>query len=231
MAATTPASIIDLRTYATGAPRTRDWLTGRAPPAFADDGASVSALAPVGQGRVDALPGDEFVILMSGELTVDSARGATVITAARSAVLPAGLSFSWRAVAGTIAVAVTCPAGSGAADDAVAIDEAASLQPSNPPLADLLIGATPSCRSHTDYRSIDGEFTCGTWDSTPYRRRPMVYRHIELMHLLEGSVTFEDEAGSVTFRKGDIFLAARGANCAWISEVHVKKVYAIHRPA
>ena len=59
----------------------------------------------------------------------------------------------------------------------------------------------------------------------------MVYRHIELMHLLEGSVTFEDRAGSVTFGKGDIFLATRGAECAWISEVHVKKVYAIHRPA
>jgi uncharacterized cupin superfamily protein len=231
MAATPPASVIDLRAYATGAPRTPDWLTGRAPPAFADNGARISAMAPVGEGRVDALPGDEFVILSSGEITIDSARGATVIAAGRSAVLPAALSFSWRATAGTIAIAVTCPAVRGAAEDAVAIDEAASLQPSNPPAADLLIGATPSCRNHTDYRSIDGEFTCGTWDSTPYRRRPMVYRHIELMHLLEGSVTFEDRAGSVTFGKGDIFLATRGAECAWISEVHVKKVYAIHRPA
>ena len=51
------------------------------------------------------------------------------------------------------------------------------------------------------------------------------------MHLLEGSVTLEDRAGSVTFGKGDIFLATRGAECAWISEVRVKKVYAIHRPA
>jgi len=58
----------------------------------------------------------------------------------------------------------------------------------------------------------------------------MPYRHIELMHLLDGSVTFQDASGSVTFSKGDIFLAARGAECAWISEVHVKKVYAIHRP-
>jgi len=32
------------------------------------------------------------------------------------------------------------------------IDEAASLQPSNPPLADLLVGPTPSCRNHSDYR-------------------------------------------------------------------------------
>ena len=231
MPASAPASVIDLRAYAADAAPTRDWLTGRAPPAFADDRARVAAFAPVAEGRVNTLPGDEFVILLSGQVTLDSARGGTVITAGRSAVLPAGLSFSWRATAGTIAIAVTCPAVTGAADRAVLIDETAPLQPSNPPIADLLVGATPSCHNRTDYRSVDGEFTCGTWDSTPYHRRPMVYRHIELMHLLEGSVTFEDTAGSVTFRKGDIFLAGRGANCAWISEVHVKKVYAIHRPA
>ncbi|HTR58574.1 MAG TPA: cupin domain-containing protein [Casimicrobiaceae bacterium] len=231
MPAKAPASVVDLRAYATGAPPTRDWLTGRATPAFADDRARVVAFAPMGEGRVDALPGDEFVILLSGEVTLDSARGATVITAGRSAVLPAGLSFSWRAAAGTVAIVVTCPAETGAADRAVPIDETAPLQPSSPPIADLLVGPTPACRNHTDYRSNDGEFTCGTWDSTPYHRRAMVYRHIELMHLLEGSVTFEDASGSVTFREGDVFLAARGAECAWLSEVHVKKVYAIHRPA
>jgi uncharacterized cupin superfamily protein len=231
MPAKAPASVVDLRAYATGVPPTRDWLTGRATPAFADDGARVVAFAPEGEDRVGALPGDEFVILLSGEVTLDSARGATVITAGRSAVLPAGLSFSWRAAAGTVAIAVTCPAETGATDRAVLIDEMAPLQPSNPPSADLLVGPTPSCRNHTDYRSNDGEFTCGTWDSTPYHRRAMVYRHIELMHLLEGSVTFEDAAGSVTFGKGDIFLATRGAECAWVSEVHVKKAYAIHRPA
>jgi uncharacterized cupin superfamily protein len=113
----------------------------------------------------------------------------------------------------------------------VPIDTAAPLEPSNPPLAELLVGPTPSCRNHTDYSSASGEFVCGTWDSTPYHRRPMTYRHIELMHLLEGAVTFRDASGSATFSKGDIFLAARGAQCAWLSEVHVKKVYAIHRPA
>jgi len=223
--------VIDLRAYAAGATPTGDWLTGRGTPAFADDSASVVALAPVGEGRVENLPGDEFLILLSGTLIVESARGRTVINAGRSAVLPAGLSFGWRAAAGTKAIVVACPAAVGTAKDTVPVDENASLQPSNPPLADLLVGPTPSCRNHSDYRSTNGEFVCGTWDSTPYHRRPMLYRHIELMHLLDGSVTFEDAAGSVTFSKGDVFLATRGAQCAWISHVHVKKVYAIHRPA
>src|SRR4029453_8012022 len=115
MTAPPPASVIDLRAYATGAPPTRDWLTGRAPPAFADDRARVVAFAPVGEDRVNTLPGDEFVILLSGEVALDSARGGTVITAGQSAVLPAGLSLSWRATAGTTALAVTCPAVTGAA--------------------------------------------------------------------------------------------------------------------
>jgi uncharacterized cupin superfamily protein len=223
--------VIDLRAYAANALPTRDWLGGRGKPAFADDRASVVSLAPVDEGRVQALPTDEFVIVLSGKLAFETARGVTVITTGGSAVLPAGLSFGWHATVGTIAIIVACPASAGTADDVVTIDEAASLQPSNPPLAELLVGPTPSCRNHSDYRSTNGEFVCGTWDSTPYHRRAMVYRHIELMHLLDGSVTFEDATGSVTFGKGDVFLAMRGAECAWISHVHVKKVYAIHRPA
>jgi uncharacterized cupin superfamily protein len=223
--------VIDLRAYAANAEPTRDWLTGGGTPAFVDDNASVVSLAPVGEGRVQGLPCDEFVILLSGTLTIESVRGVTVINTGCSAVLPAGLNFGWRAAAGTIAIIVACPAVAGATEDIVLIDKAASIQPSNPPAADLLVGPTPSCRNHSDYRSTNGEFVCGAWDSTPYHRRAMLYRHIELMHLLDGSVTFEDATGSVTFGKGDIFLAMRGAECAWISHVHVKKVYAIHRPA
>ena len=223
--------VIDLRAYAANAAPTGDWLRGRGTPAFVDDLASVVVLAPAGEGRIEALPADEFLILLSGTLTIESPRGRSVLNAGRSAVLPAGLSFGWRAAAGTVAIIVACPATAGAAEDIVSIDEDAPLQPSNPPIADLLVGPTPSCRNHSDYRSRNGEFVCGVWDSTPYQRRAMLYRHIELMHLLEGSVTFEDAAGSVTFGKGAVFLAARGAECAWISHVRVKKVYAIHRPA
>jgi uncharacterized cupin superfamily protein len=231
-AGSTPVQgVIDLRAYAAGAAPTGDWLGGRALPAFADDAAAVSAIAPVGKGRVPALRADEFVVLLSGELTLETGRGVTVVKPGQSLVLPAGLAFGWRAAAGTAALIVACPAASGTAPHLERIDEAAELQPSNPPLAELLVGPTPSCRNHTDYRSATGAFVCGTWDSTPYHRRPMLFRHIELMHLLDGAVTFEDASGSVTFSKGAILLAARGAQCAWLSEVHVKKVYATHRPA
>jgi uncharacterized cupin superfamily protein len=114
----------------------------------------------------------------------------------------------------------------------IPIQEAPSLEPSAPPLAELLLTPTPSCRNYTDHSSADGEFLCGTWDSTPYQRRAMSYRHYELIYLLEGSFTFEDETGrSRAFFPGDIVLVEQGAQCTWEHREHVVKVYAIYRPA
>ena len=93
-----------------------------------------------------------------------------------------------------------------------------NLEPSAAHVAELLTGPTPSCRNFTDYRSVDGEFVCGAWDSTPYHRLSIPYRHYELMHLLEGRVTFVDGEGREgRFGKGDIFLVEQGAHCSWDS--------------
>jgi len=78
--------------------------------------------------------------------------------------------------------------------------------------------------------SANLEFACGTWDSTPYHRRQIPYRQVELMLLLEGSVTFTDANDSVSFKKGDVCMFVRGDGCAWLSEEYVKKVYATQRP-
>ena len=50
---------------------------------------------------------------------------------------------------GTVAVIVACPSASGTAAGVVPIDETAPLEPSNAPLAELLVGPKPSCRNHT----------------------------------------------------------------------------------
>ncbi|MGH7105356.1 MAG: cupin domain-containing protein, partial [Acetobacteraceae bacterium] len=200
------SKVIDLRAYAASASATADWLTGRAEPVFSDAGALVTAFVPTGEGRVISMPADEFVIALSGELAFRGSGGTAVIGVGQSAVLPAGVSFEWRARPGTLAVVMACHTTSIRAMDIVPVDIAAPLAPSNPPLAELLVGPTPSCRNHADFRSANGELVCGTWDSTPYHRRPMVYRHIELMHLLEGAVTLEDSGGLATFSRGDTLL-------------------------
>jgi uncharacterized cupin superfamily protein len=60
----------------------------------------------------------------------------------------------------------------------------------------------------------------------------MMFRHFELMRLLEGEVTFVDQDGRTgTFGAGDVVLLVQGGGASWQSESHVKKIYSTYRPA
>jgi uncharacterized cupin superfamily protein len=185
----------------------------------------------VGSGAVQSLPADEFIIVCAGTLTLTQQGSTVTLGPNQSAVIQHGAEFSWSAQ-GPVSVIFMRYHGSQPGDRTIVpIKENPQLEPSGAPLAELLLSPAPACRNWADYRSADGEFTCGTWDSTPYHRRAMFYRHYELMYLLEGSVTFVDETGrSGTFSKGDIFLIEQKAQCSWESREHVAKVYAIYRP-
>jgi uncharacterized cupin superfamily protein len=186
-----------------------------------------------GSGAVQSLPADEFIIVHEGSLTLVQQGATLTLGPNQSAVLKQGCAFIWSA-RGPVSLIFTRYNQSRAGDGAIVpIQQNPVLGPSaGGPLAELLLTPAPVCRNHTDYRSDDGEFTCGTWDSTPYHRRAMYFRHMELMHLLEGSVSFVDEAGrGATFSQGDIFLIEQGASCSWESREQVAKVYVIYRPA
>ncbi|HKX36204.1 MAG TPA: cupin domain-containing protein [Rhizorhapis sp.] len=231
-------SFRDLRAFAAAATIPVDthgdpYLVSRAALDLPQGPVSVSLVVlPQGRGRVDILPDDEFLILLEGALILEGTDETVQLAVNQSAVITKGSGFTWSSREGSRLIALRrngSPAGTPAI---IPIDESAPLEPSGAPLAELLVGATPNCRNFTDYRSGDGEFVCGTWDSTPYHRLSMPYRHYELMHLLEGSATFVDGDGREgTFREGDIFLIEQGAQCSWDSREHVKKVYAIYRPA
>ncbi|WP_157267955.1 cupin domain-containing protein [Azohydromonas aeria] len=199
----------------------------------AEEAVDVGAIdLPRGQGRVDETAADEFIIVFDGAVSLTQDSGPVEMLAGNSAVIPRGASFSWRTDGPTTLIYLRHKSKPADATAVVRIDESATLQPSGTPPVELLIGATPACRNYTDYRSADGELTCGTWDSTPYRRKAMLFGHCELMHLLEGAVTLEDEAGNRrTFMKGDILVVEQGARCSWDSFQQVKKVYATFRPA
>jgi uncharacterized cupin superfamily protein len=188
-------------------------------------------LFPDTGGEVAAMPAEEFLIVAAGTLRLDQAGHAVALEQGDSLVLPKGAAFKWTATADTHVLFMRKTGGPAGDTALVPIDPTSPLEPSGAPLAELLVGPTPQCRNHSAFRSEDGEFVCGTWDSTPYHRKTMLYRHYELMYLLEGSVSFEDGAGTQrTFATGDIFLVEQGAHCSWDSQDHVKKVYAIYRP-
>lgn len=184
-----------------------------------------------GSGAVQSLPADEFIIVNEGSLTLTQQGSTLTLGPNQSAVIKQGATFTWSAQ-GPVSLIFTRYNKSQPGDGAIVpIKEDPVMGHSGGPAAELLTTPAPTCRNYTDYTSADGEFMCGTWDSTPYARRPMFYRHYELMYLLEGSVSFVDETGrSATFFKGDIFLVEQGANCSWDSREQVAKVYVIYRP-
>lgn len=185
-----------------------------------------------GSGEVAKMPADEFLIAHKGRVILKAEDRTVTLGPGQSVVLTQGIRFAWSAEAPVVLIFLRRTGGPADAPALIPVDENAPLVPSAPPLAELLASPTPDCRNHVDYRSSDGEFVCGTWDSTPYHRLPMPYRHFELMHLLEGSVKFVDGEGREgIFAKGDIFLVEQGAHCNWESREQVKKVYAIYRPA
>ncbi|WP_298400832.1 cupin domain-containing protein [Sphingobium sp.] len=235
--ATLTRSFIDLRAWAASATVTvgegDPFLAARAALPLAAGPITAGLIAlPQGAGIVSAMAADEFIIVESGAVRIAGSDVDVTLTEGDSVVLHGGSSFSWTADADSRLLYMRRmggPAGDGAI---IPVDANAPLSPSGAPLAELLVGPTPACRNNTDWKSDDGEFMAGTWDSTPYYRRAMRYGHFELMYLLDGSVTFTDEIGAeATFSKGDIFLVEQGASCSWDSRVHVKKIYCIYRPA
>jgi uncharacterized cupin superfamily protein len=186
-----------------------------------------------GVERNVVLPGEEFVLVLEGRLTLRQGDATLDLAVDDHALLLRDLPLEWSSDVGAQLIVLRCTAGgTPTIAQPVKIDTSAALSPSNPPLAELLVGPTPQCRSHASYRSPTAEFVCGTWDSTPYHRLPMLFQHFELMHLLAGSVTFIDSNGAAgTFRTGDVVLFVRGGTVSWESREHVKKAYAWFRAA
>jgi uncharacterized cupin superfamily protein len=239
--AVNPATFVDLRQFA------KDKSLGIPVSAVAGDDLFLSsrrvldwAPSPVtagvielaaGGGVVQELPADEFIVVCEGVVTLTQHGRTHELRQGASVVLQRGAAFSWSAAAPASLIFMRYKDSEPGDRKIVPISENPPLAPSNPPRAELLLSPAPACRSYADYRSADAKFSCGTWDSTPYHRSAMFYPHCELMYLLEGSVTFIDEAGrSGTFAKGDIFLVEQNACCSWESRVDVAKVFAIYRP-
>jgi uncharacterized cupin superfamily protein len=181
-----------------------------------------------------SLPGDEFVLVLEGGVSFEQSGVRLRLAAGEAGVVVRDKPLVWSSDEGCRLIVVRCTAGGGAGSDApVRIEQDAPLVPSSNPLRpEVLIGPSPQCRNHTDYRSASGELVCGTWDSTPYHRRLITFPHYELMRLLEGSVTFVDAAGrSARFSAGDVILMEQGGGASWESREYVRKIYCTYRPA
>lgn len=219
---------LDLKALAASCPvAAGDYATARYALPVADGAVGLELIVPEGSGHVEATDADVFLFVLEGQFSIN----AQDVPAEQGVLVRAGTAFDWSAPSGTKLFSMYVAETDKNEPAIVRIDTDAAMSPSTPPPAEYLVGPTPACQSAPTWRSCEGQFYGGIWSATPYYRKKVPYVHDEFMYLLEGSVSFVNEAGEKqTFTAGDAFLICRGASCSWESLDVVKKIYVIFRP-
>jgi uncharacterized cupin superfamily protein len=183
-------------------------------------------------GRWMNWPVHEFMVVLEGEVVMVEEERETVVSAGESFFIPRGRRCIWNQAGYVkkIMVLFDDPA-VGSMKPIVKIDPNVKLQLSTPPAAEILHSGVPRQHAHEYFANATGEFAVGVWDTTGYHRKLIDFPRYELMHLLEGTVTFtDDKEASQTFRKGDTFFVPLGAPNSWKSEGYLRKIYCIFQP-
>jgi uncharacterized cupin superfamily protein len=183
-------------------------------------------------------PVNEFMILLEGDVTIIEENGRrTTVKAGESFILPKGLRCKWQQTGYVRKYFVIFDdASSLSPRDASSLavrrpDPKGDLAPSTPPGADVLLSAVPRQWSHVWFEDMTAQWTVGVWATTPYHRKAIPFPRHELMHILEGSVTLTDGAGTAhRFSAGDTFFVPMGTLCDWKSTEDLRKIYCIFQP-
>ena len=181
-------------------------------------------------------PVDEFMMPLEGEIIVVEDGKETRAGPGESLVIPKGTRCRYRQDGHVRKFYVYFGNPSGLADPSglttLKIDPKVKLQPSTPPSADILRSPVPTQNAHEFFEDATAQFTVGVWDTTGYHRKLINFPRHELMHLLEGSVTFTDDRGATqTFHAGDTFFVPPGTPNSWKSEGYLRKIYCIFQPS
>ena len=186
-------------------------------------------------GRWVKYPVHEFMIVLEGEVVMVEEDRETIIGPGESFFIPKGRRCIWNQSGYVKKFFVIFDDPSGANADAARpigkIDPNVKLMPSTPPGADMLLSPVPTQQAHEYFADTTGQFTIGVWRTTGYHRKLIDFPRHELMHLLEGSVTFTDDKGNTrSFKAGDTFFVPLGTPNSWKSEGTLRKIYCIFQP-
>jgi uncharacterized cupin superfamily protein len=180
-------------------------------------------------------PVNEFMTVLEGEVVIVEEDRTVSIKAGESFIIPKGLRCRWTQAAHVKKFFVIHDDSSGLANAGplrtIVIDPQAKLGPSTPPPPEMLL--TPQPVQHTLDLLTDatGQLNIGVWDTTGYTRKLIDFPRHELMHLIEGAVTFTDDQGRTqTFRAGDTFFVPLGTPNSWKSEGYLRKIFVIFQP-
>lgn len=203
---------------------------------FADETSGLMAgvwEAEANIGRWVDYPWHEVVIVLDGEVVMAEPDRETVIGPGEAFVIAKGTRCAWHQ-AGYVRKFFMAFASGPAANDRGGVfkfDPQATLDPSTPPAPEMLHSPVPVQHARSYYTDPSGQFSAGLWDTTGYHRKLIDFPRHELMHLIEGSVTFTDAEGrSQTFNAGDTFFVPCGTPNSWKSEGYLRKIYCILQP-
>ena len=187
-------------------------------------------------GRWTVWPVHEFFMVLSGEVVLVEEGGETVVRAGESAVIPKGCRCIWNQCGPVRKYMVAFEDREAAAAEEkpriVRIDPQVTLAPSTPPPPAMLHSEVPEQNAHEFFTSPTGQMAVGIWDTTGYHRKLIDFPRHELMHLLEGKVTFRGGDGRFqSYEAGDTFFVPLGTPNAWQSEGYLRKIYCIIHPA
>lgn len=180
-------------------------------------------------------PVNEFMLVLEGKVVIIEDHATTTIQAGESFIIPKGTRFRWTQNGRVQKFFVTFDDASGntagSPPRVIKIDPQTRLSPSTPPAADMLLSPQPTQHAHEFFSDATGQMSIGVWDTTAYHRKLIDFPRHELMHLLEGSVTMEDDLGRTqTFRAGDTFFVPLGAPNAWKCDGYLRKIFCIFQP-
>lgn len=189
-------------------------------------GSSVSADADL---LIAAFPWVELGVVEAGELHLQGDGFDLRLNAGDCFVVPLGATLRWHHRGQLRLLFMAFPglgdrAGMPAAP--LKIDLSQALPASNPPVAEVLLTATPRAWSETLFSAAN--LRIGLWQCEAYARKQVEPGYSELMFILEGSVSLTTPQGERHHvRAGETVVVPRGATNAWESAETVRKVFCI----
>lgn len=180
-------------------------------------------------------PVNEYMLVLEGEVVIVEEDRKVSIKAGESFIIPKGLRCRWTQPGHVKKFFVIFDDASGLTNEGplhtIKIDPQVKLEPSTPPSLSVLLSPVPVQHTHDYFTDVTGQLNIGVWDTTGYHRKLIDFPRHELMHILEGEVTFEDDQGrSQTFKAGDTFFVPLGTPNSWKSGDYLRKIFVIFQP-
>ncbi len=183
--------------------------------------------------EIPELTHHEFINIAEGEVVLHCSGEAPVfLKAGDAAVIPKGTRVRWQQ-SGPVKLTFMVFADEDGPENStsrtvIKFDSQVELEPSAPPLAELVISTPePVASNRNVFLARDGKLRIGLWECTAYARTETKPAYSELMQILSGSVTLSQPDRSWSAKAGETLVVPANAECRWTSNEAVRKIFCI----